>query len=332
MLRDKFLRNHDYLRVSITDKCNLRCRYCMPPTGVQFLKHNEVLRNEEFVHLISIMIRMGVKKIRFTGGEPLVRRDFENIIAETHRLYPDVELCLTTNGVILGDYIDMLKKHGVTRINISLDTLSPARFMELTGRDSFEAVKSNIERILSCGFFDVKVNAVLLKNTLEEIGDFLEYFKDKNATLRFIERMPVTEEDAFNEFIPSDRLVELLSGMGELVPVKADEHGVAMRYNLNYRGKIIRLGIIPPMTHKFCASCNRLRITSEGRLKTCLHSEKEYDLKAPLRDGVPDEEIMEMISLAIKQKWEGHKLECSSDNGGCRAIHSEIKSMSSVGG
>ena len=332
MLKDKFLRHHDYLRVSITDKCNLRCRYCMPPDGVEFMSHDEILKNEEFVRFINIMVRMGVKKVRFTGGEPLVRRDFQNIISETHRLHPGVELCLTTNGVILDEHIDLLKEHGVTKINISMDTLSRQRFMELTGRDSFEAVKSNLEKVLATGFFDVKVNAVLLKNTLDELKDFLDYFQDRDATLRFIERMPVTAEDAFNEFIPSDRLIELLSGFGELKSVKADDHGVAMRYDMTYNGKKIRLGIIPPMTHKFCANCNRLRITSDGHLKTCLHSIRQYDLKTPARNGASDEEIMEIISKAVKEKWDGHKMECSADNGGCRAIHSEIKSMSSVGG
>ena len=332
MLKDKFLRNHDYLRVSITDKCNLRCRYCMPPAGVEFMKHDEILRNEEFIRLISIMIKMGVKKIRFTGGEPLVRKDFGNIIAETHRLFPDVELCITTNGVILGENLDMLKEHGVTKVNISLDTLSPQRFRDLAGFDYFAVVKANIEKALACKCFDVKVNAVLLKNTLDELKDFLDYFQDKDATLRFIERMPVTEEDSFNEFIPSDTLVEKLSGLGELKPLKAEEHGVAMRYDMIYNGRKIRLGIIPPMTHKFCATCNRLRITSDGHLKTCLHSTMLYDLKNPARNGASDEELMEIISKAVKEKWDGHKMECTADNGGCRAIHSEIKSMSSVGG
>lgn len=332
MLKDKFLRNHDYLRVSITDKCNLRCRYCMPPEGIEFMKHDEILKNEEFVRLISIMVRMGVKKVRFTGGEPLVRRDFQNIIAETHRLHPGVELCVTTNGVVLGEHIELLKRNGVTKINISMDTLSPQRFMELTGRDSFAAVKANLEKVLSFNCFDVKVNAVLLRNTLDELKDFLDYFQDKDATLRFIERMPVTDEDSFNEFIPSDRLVELLSGFGELKAVRADEHGVAMRYDMIYNSRKIRLGVIPPMTHKFCASCNRLRITSDGHLKTCLHSDRQYDLKGPMRSGAADEEIMELVSRAVKEKWDGHKMECSADNGGCRAIHSEIKSMSSVGG
>jgi len=304
----------------------------MPPDGVEFMKHDEILKNEEFVRLISIMVKMGVKKVRFTGGEPLVRRDFENIISETHSLHLDVELCLTTNGVLLGDHIELLKQHGVTKINISMDTLSPQRFLELTNRDSFDAVRSNLEKVLAYNFFDVKVNAVLLKNTLEELQDFLDYFQDKDATLRFIERMPVTDEDSFNEFIPSDRLVELLSEFGKLEPVKADEHGVAIRYDMLYQGRNIRLGIIPPMTHKFCASCNRLRITSDGHLKTCLHSNRLYDLKNPMRNGAADEEIMEIISAAVKEKWDGHKMECSSDNGGCRAIHSEIKSMSSVGG
>ncbi len=332
MLKDKYFRNHDYLRVSITDKCNLRCRYCMPPQGIKFMSHGEILRNEEFVHLISVMINMGVKKVRFTGGEPLVRRDFNRIIEEIHRLYPETELCLTTNGVLLDENIDSLKRLGITKINISLDTLSPSRFEELTGRNSFHDVINGIEKTLSHSCFDVKINAVLLKNTIDELDSFLDYFTGKDVTLRFIERMPVTEEDGFNEFIPSDTLVEKLATMGELTHVSPGDKGVAVRYDLLYKGKMIRLGVIPPMTHKFCSTCNRLRITSDGHLKTCLHSDRSYDLKGLLRNGASDSEIMETISAAVKEKWEGHRMECNSDNGGCRAIHSEITSMSSVGG
>lgn len=332
MLKDNFFRKHTYLRVSVTDKCNLRCRYCMPPEGVQFMPHDEVLRNEEYMRLIGIFVKMGVKKIRFTGGEPLIRRGFMDIVSETRKLYPSIELCVTTNGTLLDRYLDELEENNVRKLNISLDTMSREKFRSITGLDYFNIVLKNIEKSLEKQFFDVKVNGVLLKSTLLEIDDFLEYFADKNIILRFIERMPVTREDAFNEFVPSDELIKLLAEKGELIRKNGDDSEVALRYDMVYKGRNIKIGVIPPMTHRFCASCSRLRITSEGNLKTCLHSEKKYNLKKLLRDGTDENDIIYFISAAIKEKWKGHNMECTADNGGCRSISAGVHSMSSIGG
>jgi len=332
MLKDTFLRTHNYLRVSITDKCNLRCRYCMPPEGVKFMPHGEILRNEEYIKLIGIFVAMGVKKIRFTGGEPLIRRGFIDIISETQKLYPQIELCVTTNGTILDEYINILKQHNVKKLNISLDTMSREKFHSITGVDCFYTVLKNIEKSLDADFFDIKVNGVLLKSTLQEIDSFLDYFSDKNVILRFIERMPVTREDAFNEFVPSDNLIKLLAEKGELIRKNGDDSGVALRYDLKYKGRVIKIGVIPPMTHRFCASCSRLRITSEGNLKTCLHSDKKYNLRDLLRNDADEKEIMNFISAAIKEKWKSHNMECTADNGGCKSISAGVKSMSSIGG
>lgn len=332
MLKDNFLRSHTYLRVSITDKCNLRCRYCMPPEGVRFLPHDEILRNEEFVRLVDIFVRMGIKKLRFTGGEPLIRKGFFDIISGIARIHPDTDLCVTTNGTLLDSHIADLKKYNVKKLNISLDTMSRERFLALTGVDHFNTVINNIERSLSEGFFDIKINGVLLKSTLDEIDDFLDYFADKNIVLRFIERMPVTEQDEFNEFIPSDELVRILGEKGELVRKNVDDTDVSLRYDLRHKKGNIRIGIIPPVTHRFCATCSRLRITSEGNLKTCLHSDKIYNLKDLLRDGADESEIIKKIESAVKEKWEGHNIKCTADNNGCRSITAGIRSMSSIGG
>ncbi len=332
MLKDNFLRTHNYLRVSVTDKCNLRCRYCMPPQGVTFMPHDEVLRNEEFIRLIDIFVRMGIKKIRFTGGEPLIRRGFFDIISETVRMHPDTDLCVTTNGTLLQEHLSDLKKYNVKKLNISLDTMSREKFQSLTGVDHFETVINNIERSLSAGFFDIKVNGVLLKSTLDEIDQFLDYFADKNVTLRFIERMPVTEQDQFNEFIPSDELIRILGEKGELTRRNGDDTDVSLRYDLKYKKGNIRIGVIPPVTHRFCASCSRLRITADGNLKTCLHSDIHYNLKDLLRDDEDEIKIVEYIKSAIKEKGEGHNIKCTADNTGCRSITAGIKSMSSIGG
>jgi cyclic pyranopterin phosphate synthase len=299
----------------------------MPPEGVKFLSHDEVLRNEEFIKLNEIFIKLGVKKIRFTGGEPLIRKGFFDIIYETAKKDPKVELCVTTNGTLLDEHISDLKRYHVKKLNISLDTMFGERFSSLTGVDNFNTVINNIEKSLSVNFFDIKINGVLMKSTLSEIDDFLRYFVDKNITLRFIERMPVTEQDEFNEFIPSDDLIEILKEKGELTRKDNDDNSVAFRYDLKFKNKDIKIGIIPPVTHRFCSSCNRLRITSDGNFKTCLHADKHYNLKELLRNGAREDEIINHISNAIKDKWEGHNIECTSDNRGCKSITAGIKSM-----
>jgi cyclic pyranopterin phosphate synthase len=331
MLTDSFLRKHTYLRVSVTDRCNLRCRYCMPPEGVQLVPHDEVLRNEEFVSLIGIFRKLGVSKVRFTGGEPLVRKGIMDIIHDTHRLYPELVLCLTTNGILLGEYLDDLKKCGMKKFNISLDSMNRDKFLEITGRDCFDTVMRNIENTLEDSSLDVKVNAVLMRDTLNEIDDFLDFFAGRNVTLRFIERMPVTEDEK-HEFIPSDDLVEALSARGGLVRKTTDKGDVSQRFDLNYKGRLLKIGIIPPVTHKFCSDCNRLRLTSEGLMLTCLHSAARYNLRVLLRGESTEEEIMEFIAEAVKNKWSSHKIECSSDNKGCRSLTAGVKAMSSIGG
>ncbi len=332
MLKDSFLRNHNYLRVSVTDKCNLRCRYCMPPEGVEFLPHDQILRNEDFARIIRVFINMGINKIRFTGGEPLVRKGIMDIISDSRSFSPHVELCLTTNGILLNEYADDLKNLGVKRINISLDTMSKSRFLDLTARDYFDTVINNIEKMEASGFFNIKVNTVLFTHTLEEIDDFLDYFMDKNITLRFIERMPVTEQDALNSFVPSDELIKVLESKGKLTPIIKDASDVAMRYDISYKNRNIKIGIIPPVTHRFCSSCNRLRITAEGNLRTCLYSDINYNLKEVLAKSSDDEELIKYISGAIKEKQHGHNIECTSDNKGCRSISCGIKAMSRIGG
>ncbi|MBP6993176.1 MAG: GTP 3',8-cyclase MoaA [Spirochaetes bacterium] len=332
MLTDSYLRKHDYLRVSITDHCNLRCAYCMPPEGVALLSHDQVLRNEEFIRLIGIFVSLGVVKVRFTGGEPLLRKGFVDIAAKTREMFPALELCLTTNGTLLGDFIGDLKDHGVRKLNISLDTLSRDRYRSITRRDCFEDVIRNIDRALAESYFDVKINAVLSGDTIAELDDFLEYFKERNVTLRFIERMPFTAEPHGGSFLPSDRFIEELAARGDLDRNRAIDTSVALMYNFMYRGRYpVRIGVIPPVSKKFCGSCNRLRLTSDGSLKTCLHSGADHALKELLRSGADDAAVAREILAAVKQKHEGHSLDCASDEGGCAALVS-TGFMSKIGG
>lgn len=332
MLTDSYQRKHDYLRVSITDHCNLRCEYCMPPEGVELLSHDEVLRNEEFIRLIGVFVSLGVVKVRFTGGEPLLRRGFIDIVAEMRDRFPDLELCLTTNGTLLADFIPDLRRHRLKKLNISLDTLSRERYRKITRRDCFEDVIRGIDLALEDPGFDVKINAVLSGDTIPELDDFLEYFKDRNASLRFIERMPFTAESGNGAFLPSDRLVEELAARGELARDRAIDTNVALMYRLMYRGRYpVRIGVIPPVSNKFCASCNRLRLMSNGNLKTCLHSETDHGLKELLRGGADDAAIAREILAAVSQKHEGHRFECRSGEGGCCALVN-TGCMSKIGG
>lgn len=332
MLTDSYLRKHDYLRVSITDHCNLRCGYCMPPEGVTLLTHDQVLRNEEFSRLIAIFVSLGVVKVRFTGGEPLLRRGFSDIVSKTREMFPKVELCLTTNGTLLGDFIGDLRRLRVTKLNVSLDTLSRDRYRSITRRDCFEDVVRNIDLALAESFFDLKINAVLTGDTVDELDGFLDYFKERNVTLRFIERMPFTADIRGGSYYPSDRFIEQLAARGDLARNRDIDTSVAIMYNFIYRGRYpIRIGVIPPVSNKFCASCNRLRIMSDGNLKTCLHSMAAHNLRDLLRGGADDGAIAREILNAVSQKPEGHNLECRSDEGGCASL-ANAGLMSKIGG
>jgi GTP 3',8-cyclase len=332
VLTDNFKRKLDYLRVSLTDKCNLRCIYCMPPEGMEALSHDDVLRNEEFVHFIELFAGLGIRKIRFTGGEPLVRNGFLEIVSKTATLFPDIELCLTTNGILLDEVLNDIYSIGLKKLNISLDTMSRERYHAITGRDEFDRVISNIERAIAFDGFDLKINAVLFDDSLNSLDDFLEYFKDKRITLRFIEKMPFLTNDRINPDMTSDKLINLLKTKGYLERNKDVDTNVAQMFTLFYKKKYnIKIGIIPPITHKFCNRCNRLRLTCDGFLKTCLYFKEEYDLKSLYRMDMGDDALRNMILKAIKAKqfchnFDGdHKIENT-----CSAITS--RAMSRIGG
>ena len=332
MLKDAYLRTHDYLRVSITDRCNLRCRYCMPPRGVELLPHDAILRNEEFVRLVGVFASLGIVKVRFTGGEPLLRKGMVGILAKTRERYPALELCLTTNGVLLGEHVDELDRLGVEKINVSLDTVSRAAYRDITLRDALPGVLDGIDRALALGSFDIKINAVLSRETIEGLEAYLDYFSGRDVTIRFIERMPFDGTEESDDFTPSIVLIERLAILGELARDARSDTAVAVMYDYRYRGTTaMRIGIIPPVSHKFCSSCNRLRLTSDGRLRTCLHSVTDHDLKGPLRGGADDDALRREIVEAVKTKHEGHALECRPDGGGCFSV-TRSGFMSKIGG
>ncbi len=333
MLTDKYLRKLDYLRISITDKCNLRCSYCMPSDGVELLSHDEVLRNEEFIHFLKIFIGLGVKKIRFTGGEPLIRKGFIDMVAKTREMFPVLEICLTTNGVFLDDVLEELRRLRVRKLNISLDTTSRENYEKITGRDFFNRVVSNIEKALSLDCFDIKINSVLSNDTKDNLDGLLDFFKDKDVTLRFIERMPFPSQSESQASILFDSLVNVLKSKGELTRNESMDTMVAIMFDLNYRNRNkIKIGVIPPMTHNICSRCNRLRLTCDGFLKTCLHSNIEYDLKTPYRMDMGDDVLKDIILKAVNEKPKKHNLDCpQQDESGCTSITSR-RGMYGIGG
>ena len=304
----------------------------MPPEGVKTLSHAQILRNEEFLHLIKIFTDLGIKKVRFTGGEPLVRKGFLNILTETKKKFPDLELCLTTNGTLIENYLNELVSLKIKKINISLDSFSSKTYQEITGFDYFSKVINNLEKLLATNFFEIKINSVLSQNTLEELPDFLNYFKNKKITLRFIEKMPFTKPDKSFEFLPTDLLIKKLEEQGKLIRNEKVDTQVAEMYDLIYKENfLIKIGIIPTMTHKFCSKCNRLRLTADGSLKSCLHSLEEYNLKDLLRKEVGDEKIKKIIYKAMASKGKEHQLDCLADDGGCFSL-SNSRPMSKIGG
>ena len=328
MLIDSFKRTHEYLRVSVTDRCNLRCVYCMPEEGFDCLYHEDILRNEEFIELISLFVNMGIKKIRFTGGEPLVRKGFIDILERTKEIAPNVELAVTTNGVALNNYIDDLYRLGVKKINVSLDTLSKERFLRLTRRDYLSSVLENIDKVLEYNYFEVKLNAVLFDETLVELDDFISYCLKRNLTLRFIERMPFCEQEADNSFISSDILLTEFAKRGKLIRTEENDSAVACSYDVVLPTGTVHIGIIPPISHKFCSVCNRLRLTADGLLKTCLLSSDEYNIKDCLRAGADENVLRTIIQKALGEKGAGHNLNPEHKN---ETVQSGRK-MSSIGG
>lgn len=305
-MQDRFGRYLHYLRVSVTDRCNLRCRYCMPEDGVDFLPHEAILTFEEILRLIRIAASLGVDRIRLTGGEPLVRKEVTALAAAIKSIEGIGYLGLTTNGILLPPLAADLKKAGVDGINISIDTLDRERFAVLTGRDLLREALQGLDAALSAGFGKVKVNCVLSPDSgpADWIG-VAELAKNLPLDVRFIEWMPMGGEDA-----ASGRIGEFMTAMsdrfGRLEPLAVDARGgPAELYAIN--GFAGRIGVIAAMSHAFCASCNRLRLTSTGDLKLCLFYDTGIALKPLLRGGATDEDIRARMLDAVRYKPKAHQ-------------------------
>ena len=306
-LSDSFQRPIDYLRISVTDRCNLRCVYCMPAEGIDLLAHEDVLSYEEIYRVATAAAELGIKKVRITGGEPLVRIGLSGLIGMLAQIDTIDDIALTTNGILLARYADELKAAGLRRVNISLDTLKPEKFRLITRGGDLDAVLEGIEAAGIAGLNPIKINVVVMAGSNDdELTDFACKTVDDGWHVRFIEHMPFNSEMASSSFVSVNEVRERLASLGELEPCTFKGNGPAKYYRLpQAKGTI---GFITPVSEHFCFHCNRLRLTADGKLRPCLLSEQEIDLRQPLRQGISAEELKTLIKRAVDSKPRKHKL------------------------
>jgi len=326
MIADSFGRVHDYLRISLTDNCNFRCFYCMPEEEYDFTPTSRLMQPHEIIEIAKIFVAQGIKKIRLTGGEPLVRKDAAEIIAGLGAL--TVQLVITTNGTRIAELLPVLKEAGIKTINISLDTLQPEKFMLITRRDVFHQVKSNIELLLHHKIA-VKINVVLMKGLNEnEINDFIAWTKFNPIQIRFIEFMPFSGNKwTSNKLVSMEEILTTVKMNYAFVQVREAANDTAKHFNVD--GHIGSFAIIGTMTHPFCSTCNRMRLTADGKLKNCLFSNGETDLLTAFRNG---EDILPLINTSIwsKKKELGGQLTTNFEELNTDLINN--RSMIAIGG
>jgi cyclic pyranopterin phosphate synthase len=310
MLADSYGRVATDLRVSLTDRCNLRCTYCMPPEGLDWLPREEVLTSGEIARLLRIGVeRLGIREVRFTGGEPLLRRDLVSIVSAAASLTPRPEISLTTNGIGLTRRAADLRDAGLDRINVSLDTLRPEVFRKLSRRDRLSDVLDGLSAAADAGLTPVKVNTVLMRDINDsEAPDLLRYCLDRGYELRFIEQMPLDAQHGWSrtDMITADEIFGLLSSSFTLTPDEERARGAAPAETFLVDGGPVRVGVIASVTRPFCGACDRVRLTADGQVRNCLFAREESDLRSALRSGASDEEIAARWTAAVASKLPGH--------------------------
>src|SRR5438309_3047486 len=327
-LKDTFGRVADDLRISITDRCNFRCIYCMPAEGLKWLAREDLLRFEEITRLARIFVsRYGVRTIRITGGEPLVRLKVEDLVGMINDIDPTLDITMTTNGVLLREKAAKLAASGLKRINISLDTLHADRFAEMARADMFKRTMDGIDAAREAGLWPIKLNMVVMKgHNDDEVVDFARLARDKGYEVRFIEFMPLDGDGIWTneQVVPSRRIQEQIEDLFPLVPVVDTRPGPATRYKFA-DGASGGVGFISSVSQAFCTTCNRVRLTAEGGLRTCLFSLHETPLRDLMRSGVSDDHLGGVIETAIWRKEEGHLINQPG-------FIKPAKSMSQIGG
>jgi len=324
MLRDSYGRKVDYLRLSVTDRCDLRCVYCMPPEGIPLKPVSEILTYDELIRTVRVAVSLGIRKIRLTGGEPLVRRDIVSFVRRLAGGIGILDLGMTTNGTALPGMAAPLKEAGLSRVNVSLDTIRRDRYAEITRRDALPRVLSGIAEAVRVGLSPVKINVVLLHGLLPaEVDDFLALARTMPVKVRFIERMPIGCSPS-EAFVSAEGVRERILSLPGVRETRHEEPSAAVTYEVpGFAGK---LGIISPISRKFCGRCNRLRVTADGRIRGCLFGRETLDLRSVLRSGRGDEAVAELLRAAVRTKPEGHDLCNSGDS------PSAAEPMSRVGG
>jgi cyclic pyranopterin phosphate synthase len=313
-LIDSYGRVHTNLRISVTDRCNVRCFYCMPEEGVTFQPRGEILAFEEIERIARIAVGLGIDKIRVTGGEPLVRKDLPVLIARLSAIPGLRDLALTTNGVQLAEFAEPLYEAGLRRINIHLDTLDRARFKRITRRDDLDRVLAGIAAAQRLGFGPIKLNAVAVKNLIEpDIVPLVRFARENGFQARFIEFMPLDAQHLWDRgkvLLVQDIISILSREIAPLIPIpSADPRAPALAYR--FADGIGSVGFIASISRPFCRSCNRLRLTADGKLRNCLFAIGEDDVRGLLRDSATDEEIASVIRRNVAGKWEGHEINTS---------------------
>lgn len=311
-LVDRFGRRHTNLRVSVTDRCNIRCFYCMPNEAIQFKPREELLTFEEITRFVRIVAEQGIDKVRLTGGEPLVRSGLPTLVEQLRAIPQILDLAMTTNGILLTEHAAALKRAGLQRLNISLDAMSEATFVEIARRPGLQRVLDGIDAAIDAGFTGIRLNAVSIRGlTEDEIVPLAGFARRKQLELRFIEYMPLDAEGRWDheQVLGGDEVRAILAReFGPLSPVtRMDTSQPAVDYE--YADNAPRVGFINPVTHSFCGECNRLRLTAEGQVRNCLFSTVEWDARALLRGKATDIEIAALVSDSVQHKKFGHGID-----------------------
>ena len=325
-LKDNYNRQIDYLRISITDKCNLKCVYCMPSTGMKYFRESEVLTDEEIIRFVRIARKHGLRKVRITGGEPLVRKNIINLITSLKETGIH-DLSLTTNGIMLSKMAEDLKKAGLNRVNISLDTMYAEKYKGITRGGDIDLVWDSIREAERVGLSPVKINIVPVRGLNDdEILSFASLTFENNYHIRFIEFMPAVCNGGWKKekCVASSEILEKISVLGKIEQLKFRGKGPSRNYRIKGAAGII--GLISPLSDHFCGFCNRLRLTANGKIRPCLFSKEVIDIKTPMRNGATDKEIEELFCLSVRSKPQGHSLNKNI------SASNHIKSMSKIGG
>jgi cyclic pyranopterin phosphate synthase len=308
-LIDSFGRRHNNLRISVTDRCNIRCFYCMPAENVQFKPRSEILTFEEIERFVQVVARLGVNKLRLTGGEPLVRADMPRLVAMLAAVPGIDDIALTTNGILLAEQAEALKVAGLHRLNISLDALNAETFKQITRREGFERVLEGIFAAQRVGFRKIKLNAVAIRGiTEDEVVPFGHFARQHDLEVRFIEFMPLDADDAWqnDQVLPGEQIRAILEeGIGPLEPLPRDDPSQPATDFIFADGRG-RIGFINPVTQPFCHDCNRLRITADGKIRNCLFSTVEWDARAIMRRDGSDAELAQLVRDCVTAKKAGH--------------------------